>query len=564
MSTSDRADPATIRARVVALTKPPAPTAGRIDPADYLLPDGLSDAEVEARLADPLVRICNLYWVKDANGIERKFIPNEAQCEILYAVYILGILRIAIPKARQLGISTLIALIEFDTAHFCAPGKTVLTVIIDATAPDAQAKLEKIKFAWERLPHELKDATTVSNKGELTFANGSTILAGLRARGKTPQVVHISEWGPIAHDDPTRSTEIVTGVLQAASGDEALIFAESTHKGGKGGDWYATIKRALQTPPEHRTKQDFIVKFFPWYFEARYTLAGDASQLDKETREYFDGDGKHKRGKVPETGYRFSAGQRLFYYKKKQELGRKIYSEFPTTIEECWQAPIIGAIYGAEVDIARQAGRIVPTVQHYEGFPVYTTFDIGAPVNTKCWFWQVIGDRINYLECESGGDDCNTPAEWASRLRAKVYAYGGHFLPHDGETLWARLLREAELKGVICLPKPADEWDNINDALTSFSRCYFNSVGCEHGLDSLEAFRAKEEADGVTIRNVPVHDWASHASTAFGYTHQAIRLGMCVDRSAMPTRARNPGQKPVAVMGFAESREHRRGPRVIR
>lgn len=530
-------------------------TAPRINPADYLLPDGLTDDQVAERLADPLVRLCNLYWIQDANGNAVKFVPNEAQCEILHAVYVEGIQRIATPKARQLGISTLIALIEFDTAHFCAPGKTVLTVIIDATAPDAQAKLEKIKFAWAHLPDELKDATTVSNKGELTFANGSTILAGLRARGKTPQVVHISEWGPIAHDDPTRSTEIVTGVLQAASGADALIFAESTHKGGKGGDWYETIKRSLQTPPEHRTKQDFVVKFFPWYWEKRYTLDGDASQLDKETREYFDGDGRHIRGKVAETGHEFTPGQRLFYFKKKQELKRKIYCEFPTTIEECWQAPIIGAIYGAEVDKARQAGRVVPTVMHYEGFPVYTTFDIGAAVNTKCWLWQIIGDRINYIECLTGGDDCNTPAEWAARLKAKPYSYGGHFLPHDGETLWARLLREAELKGVVCLPKPVDEWDNINDALTSFSRCFFNSVGCEHGIDSLEAFRAKEEADGVTIRNVPVHDWASHASTAFGYTHQAIRMGLCVDRSAMPTKPRTPGVKIVAKTGFAADRQ---------
>jgi hypothetical protein len=58
------------------------------------------------------------------------------------------------------------------------------------------------------------------------------------------------------------------------------------------------------------------------------------------------------------------------------------------------------------------------------------------------------------------------------------------------------------------------EWDNINDALTAFSRCWFNSAGCEFGIDSLEAFHAKEESDGQTIRNIPVHDWASHASTA--------------------------------------------------
>lgn len=525
----------------------------RIDPADYLLPDGLTDEQVEERLKSPLVRICNLYWIEDADGNEVKFVPNGPQCEVLHAVYIEGEKRIAIPKARQLGFTTLIVIIEFDEAHFCESGKTVRAVIIDQTAPDAQAKLGKVKFAWERMPEQLKDALTIDNKSVMEFANGSTITAGMKARGKTPQVVHISEWGPIAHDDPERSEEILTGVLQAASGENALIFAESTHKGGKGGDWYALIKRSLETPPEYRTVKDFKVMFFPWWMEKRYTVEGDARQVDKETNEYFDGT-RDTLGKVRETGQVFTPGQRLFYFKKKQELGRKIYAEFPSTIEECWMTPIVGAIYGPDVDKARQAGRINDMVGHYEGFPVYSAFDIGAPVNTKCWLFQAIGDRINLLQCLTGGEDCNTPAEWAARLKALPYAFGGHFLPHDGETLWRTLLTQAGLKGVVVMPRMLNEWDNINDALSAFSRCYFAKTGCEHGLDSLEAFRAKEEADGVTIRNVPVHDWASHASTAFGYVHQAIRLGLLVDRSAMPAKPRQPGQGPQVRMGMSSSR----------
>ena len=501
----------------------------RINPADYFLADNLTDAEVEEKLKCPLVRICNLYWIEDADGNEVKFVPNEPQCEVLHAVYIEGEKRIAIPKARQLGFTTLIVLIEFDEAHFCASGKTIRAVIIDQTAPDAQAKLGKVKFAWERMPEALKDALVIDNKSIMEFANGSTITAGMKARGKTPQVVHISEWGPIAHDDPERSTEILTGVLQAASGENALIFAESTHKGGKGGDWYQLIKRSLETPPEYRTVKDFKVMFFPWWQEKRYTVEGDARQIDKETNDYF------QRMQV-QTLNVFTPGQRMFYFKKKKELGRKIYAEFPTVLEECWMTPIIGAIYGPDVDKGRTAGRINDRVEHYEGFPVYAAFDIGAPANTWCWLFQVIGDRINMLEALQGGDDCNTPAEWAARLKAKSYAYGGMFLPHDGETLWARLMREAEVKGVVVMPRIVNEWDNVNDALSAFNRCYFHKSNCERGIDSLEAYRAKEEADGVTIRNVPVHDWASHASTAFGYIHQAIRLGLLVDRSAMPTK----------------------------
>lgn len=509
-------------------------TRKRIDPLDYILPeDGLSDEEVVDLLKDPLVRICNLYKIEDPDGNVVKFVPNGPQCEVLHAVYVEKEQRIAIPKARAIGFSTLIALILFDRTLFAPDRQSVRAAIIDQTAPDAQAKLAKIKFAYDRMPEDLKDATEKNNSSELTFANGSTIMAGLKARGKTPQVLHITELGPIAHDDPTRSQEIMSGAITSASGADALIFIESTHKGGKGGDWYDLIKRSLDTPPEHRTVKDFRVMFFPWWQEKRYTLAGDISQIDKETREYFDGNDKIP-GKVKETGHQFTDGQRLFYYKEKQRLKRLIYSELPTTLEECWMAPIIGAIYGTEVDKARIGGRIADTVMHYEGFPVYSQFDIGAAVNTKCWLYQVIGDRINLLESLTGGDDCNTPAQWAARLKAKSYNYGGHFLPHDGETLWKKLLVEAGLKGVVVLDKPVSEWDNINDALGAFSRCFFNKTGTEDGVISLEAFRAKTESDGATVTNVPVHDWASHYSTAFGYIHQTIRQGKLVDRSAIP------------------------------
>lgn len=205
---------------------------------------------------------------------------------------------------------------------------------------------------------------------------------------------------------------------------------------------------------------------------------------------------------------------------------------------ECsFDTPQAGSIYGAAVDKAAQEKRISPDVMHYEGFPVYSVFDIGAPANTKCWLFQAIGDRVNFLESLTGGEDCNGPAAWAARLRAKeAYRYGGHLLPHDGEILWRQQLLEAGLVGVVVIVRQMMEWDSINDALAGFSRCRFHTTGCEEGLLSLESFHCKTESDGVTIRNIPVHDWASHYASAFGQAHRAIRLGMLSDRSSMPAR----------------------------
>ena len=218
---------------------------------------------------------------------------------------------------------------------------------------------------------------------------------------------------------------------------------------------------------------------------------------------------------------------------------------------ECsFDAPIEGSIYGPSVIAARAANRISRDILHYASSPVYTAFDIGAAQNTKCWIFQTILDRIMFLECLTGSDDCSTPAAWAKRLKDKPYSYGGHFIPHDGETLWRRLMIEAGLQGVVVLPRPENEWDNINDAVSQFNRCSFNSVLCESGIEALEAFHSKMETDGKTLRNIPVHNWASHASTAFGYAHQAIRCGMLVDRSAMPGRAVDPAKNRVLLAGY--------------
>lgn len=212
-----------------------------------------------------------------------------------------------------------------------------------------------------------------------------------------------------------------------------------------------------------------------------------------------------------------------------------------------------GAIYVRALEKARSEKRISNDILWFKELPVYTSWDVGAPLNQKVWIWQMVGDRLNYLEALSGDDECKTPADWAARLKAKQYAYGAHFLPHDASTenggLWQGALATAGLTGVVPVPRQLSVWDGINLANDAFPRIHFNESGCVDGLDALDAYHSKEERDGVTIKDVPVHDWASHYSDAFSLSHQAISRGMVIDRSAI---ARKPTSgNPVKVMaGF--------------
>jgi phage terminase large subunit len=174
-------------------------------------------------------------------------------------------------------------------------------------------------------------------------------------------------------------------------------------------------------------------------------------------------------------------------------------------------------------------------------------------LNQRVWCWQIIGDRIVFLESLFGDHECGTPAEWAERLRSRGYSYGSHFIPHDAATtnggLWEQSLRTAGLMNIVPVPRQNSVWDGVNSALEAMPRVSFNEEGCSLGLDSLDQYHARAETDGTTIRDVPVHDHASHAADAFSLAFQAIKAGLVVDRSALPRGIRKHG-RPDVIMGF--------------
>ncbi len=515
---------------------------------DYLAPEGMTLDEFEGRLHEPLFRLCNLYSITDKDGKTVLFVPSWAQCVVLYYVFILGRQRIAIPKARQLGFSTLIALVAFDKAYF---GDGQQCSIVDRTRDDAEAKLDKVSFAFEYLDPELREGAglIVSKNSEVAWSNGGSVAAGKNARGGTNQLLHISEWGVIAYEDPKRSAEIVSGAIPSCSGQGSIIFGESTYKGGRGGDWYQVLRSGMEISDEDRTILDWTVLFFEWFLEPAYTLEGGLGRLTAKDHAYF-------ALMEQETGYKFSDGQKLWYVVMRETQGRWMPREYPTIMSEMWSVREEGQIYASMLDLAREQGRVSNNIRYYEQLPVYLAFDIGAPENTKCIAFQVVADRILYLEARSGGSDIITPTDWAKWISSKPYRYGGIFLPHDGEVMWKHLFLQLGLSTTVCLKQPQGIWDNIIFAQTQFGRCEFHKDGCNvsDGKDdvglvgSLESYHCVMEKDGQTVKEVPLHDWSSHFSTCFGYSHQAMKDGMLVDRSAIPVKQGLP-TKPRVSMG---------------
>ena len=89
------------------------------------------DPAYRSRLADPLWRLNNLYWIENKNGRMQRFAPNAAQLRLHHNLWY----RNAVLKARQLGISTYVAMLMLDNCLFTP---NFHAGIIDKTLPDAE------------------------------------------------------------------------------------------------------------------------------------------------------------------------------------------------------------------------------------------------------------------------------------------------------------------------------------------------------------------------------------------------------------------------------------------
>jgi hypothetical protein len=316
-----------------------------------------------------------------------------------------------------------------------------------------------VAVAYDSLHGELKARFIVSrsNAGEFGVrfheydaAQTSTLFAGTHARGGANSFLWISEWGYVQCEDLRRSEEILTGALPSAK--DGTIVVETTWRGGRGGHLWDIVKKGLETAEEQKQPDDWRVVFFPWQDDPAYRDA-DPQTLTEETLRYF----ADKPG--------FSAGQMSWYQRARDQYGLFIKREFPTVLEECFQTPIEGAIYAELIDQLRASGAIRPAVMDTSSL-VHTAWDLGSPLNTVTWYFQLVGAEIRVIDCDSDLD--LTPVQRIAHMLNKGYLYGSHYLPHDamatqksGKTFLTEL-NEAGLKSCKAVPQTHDIWIGIN------------------------------------------------------------------------------------------------------
>lgn len=501
---------------------------------------------IRARISDWRWRFANLYWINPAEKEtpECLFCPRKEQWDILEAIYERGETMIAILKARQLGFSTLLALICLDMILFKAG---FICGIVDQTASDAEKKMDKIKFAWSKLPDDIRNAYEVvaDNNSELTIKrtnrSGSTVYAGMNARGGTHQLLWVSEWGPIQFDDSKRSDNIADGALPSAKA--GIVVVETTWKGGKTGRLYTeVVEPAMKLAPEMRTKADWHIYFYAWWLDESYRFQGDPAQIDLDCRNYLQA--------LQDThGIILDDAQKLWYFKKAWVKRQKRFEEFPSHLAEIFMSPTEGAVYAEFMDKAMTAGRIIDFPPSKE--PFYAFWDLGKRDLMVLTFIQIVGLQTRVFDCHMGRG--GTLAEYARHCKRWEETYqtyiAGHFLPHDGG--WERLgktynksiaesLAECGLRNIQVvprIPKLSIGLDYVRDRMasmvfhsTNLGRVFEFGTHRVSFLDSMNNYRYAPLTHNSAGRE-PVHDINSHACDSLRTYGEADERGL-VPRSA--------------------------------
>lgn len=247
---------------------------------------------------------------------------------------------------------------------------------------------------------------------------------------------------------------------------------------------------------------------------------------------------------------RTEAGPTITALQRALEDDRKLVRDGAMTqaeFDQEWylspEAAIKGAIYGAEIALARLQGRIT-RVPYDPALPVDTDWDLGVGDATAIWFSQSLRSGevhlIDYYEAQGEGFQ-----HYAQILRKreaeKGFVYGTHWAPHDiavrelgtGKTR----LETARTHGIAFKVTPrltregsGEVEEGINAARLLLARCWFDEAATEAGREALTHYRRDFNTRLDEFKPTPVHDWASHG--ADGFRGLAVRHQIPIEKKA--------------------------------
>ena len=469
----------------------------------------------KALLKNRFWRLNHLYKIKDKNGKCVTFKMTPEQLEYFDGMHD----RNLILKARQLGFTTEVCIIQLDLAIFhkkeCA--------LIAHTRPDAERLFRnKTQFAYQRMTDDVKKANPLVKEttSEYVFKNGGSVTVSTSFRGGTLYSLHVSEFGKICAKYPDKAKEIVTGAFEAVP-IGGKITLESTAEGRAGYffEYCQTAEKAL-LQDKILSNLDWKFFFFSWWKNPDYAI-DPVERLPQRLVEYFNElEAKH--------GIPTDDRQQAWYHAKEKTLGEDMKREYPSIPAEAFQQSVEGAYYAKQFRWLYENKRI-GTLPDNSHLPVHTFWDIGVGDSTAIWFVREVGEEFHVIDYyENSGEGLR---HYMKVLKDRGYEYGEHWGPHDienrefGSDAKSRkeLAREGyEIEGQTysmtfkVVPKTGVD-TGIESVREILPKCVFDEEKCAEGITHLEGYRKEWDDKRGCWKDKPLHDHTSHGSDGFRY-----------------------------------------------
>lgn len=231
-----------------------------------------------------------------------------------------------------------------------------------------------------------------------------------------------------------------------------------------------------------------------------------------------------------------------------KHLERTDYKDFLNVYEGECLSNVKGAIYAEELELADAEGRI-GLIPYNRSKPVDTCWDLGFGDLTSIWFVQAYDGFYNFIDYYE--NDGKRIEHYLVELQRKSYLYGLDWVPHDAvdailhknltgnKEMSVEMLMRNSGRKLRMVPK-FGIFDQINAARTVLPQCRFDKEKCADGIQALRNYQWGEEDEELSggpndrkIRKAkPLHNWASHASSAFNYACFAVRQPRETPRAA--------------------------------
>lgn len=505
--------------------------------SEELTPDEL--AQLRDHLDDPMWRIANLYKIiikgddDSDEGLVVQFKPNRAQRRLIARLHHRNI----ILKARQLGFTTLIAILWLDTALFSKDPIRCGIIAQDKEAAEVIFR-DKVKFAYNNLPESLRAAMPLAkdSASELLFAhNGASIRVATSMRSGTIHRLHVSEFGKICAKFPDKAREVVTGSIPAVPKSGILVI-ESTAE-GQDGEFYKMTQRAMNLADQGAklSEKDYRFHFFPWWEAPEYVL-------DPEDVLFTDADRKYFTEIESKIGRAITPAQRAWYcITRDTDFSgdpTKMWQEYPSTPKEAFQVSTEGCYYADQMAAVRKQGRIVRNLPVLP-IPVNTFWDLGRGDMATVWLHQYATLQHRFLRYhENSGEDLSYYTTWlADMARELRITYGTHYIPHDAahKRLGENPDNNRSLQEImqdlmpgqrfVIVPRITLVGTGIQATRAAFASAWFDEEGCADGIKRLDGYKKKWNKTIGAWSDEPLHDDNSHGSDAFRQWGQEVDSG---------------------------------------